>query len=66
MRSEGVDVGKRDVAEAGYRAAVVEALADFVTAVAQVFQPVVSDSAEFGGVVIEPGVDGGVAGDASL
>lgn len=66
MCREGVDVGEGDVAEAGYGAAIVEDLADFVAAVSHLFKPVIRDCAEFGGVVVEPGVDGGVAGDASV
>ncbi len=66
MRLEGVDVGEGDVAEAGYGAAVVEDLADFVAAVAHLFKPVLGKAAEFVGAVFEPGVDGGVARDASV
>lgn len=60
VRGEDVDVGEGCVAEAGGRAAVVEELADFVSAVAHCFKTLLRDGAKFAGMIVHPGVDGGI------
>lgn len=63
---EGVDIGERDVTETGDRAAVVEEFADLVAAIAHDFEPLAGDGAEWAGVALEPGGDGGIAFEGAI
>jgi hypothetical protein len=66
MRGEYIDVSKGNIAEAGGGTAVVQELADLVSAVAHGFEPVAGDRPQFAGMLFHPNVDGWVALDRAI
>ena len=63
---EDVDVGEGDVAVTGDGAAVVKEFAELGAALAHMGEPGLGESHEFGGMLAEPGVDGGVVGKSAV
>ena len=66
VRGEDVDIAEGGVAEAGNRAAVMEQLADFVSAAAHGVKPPAGKVSQLAVVASHPGVDGGVAFDGAV
>src|SRR6202007_2452833 len=60
VRSEYIDVGERRVSQTGNGTAVMQQLADFVSAVSHPLKPVLRDGSQFACMLFHPRIDGGI------
>jgi hypothetical protein len=66
VRCEYIDVAEGHVSQTCDRAAVVQKLADFVTAFSHHLEPLMGDGSQFAGMVFHPGIDCGIALDSAV
>jgi hypothetical protein len=66
VRCEYIDAAEGHVSQTCDRAAVVQKLADFVTAFSHHLEPLMGDGSQFAGVVFHPCIDGRIALDGAV